>query len=1163
MTYKLFEIPSESGSHADIVWLDGMNDDTYTHLAYAIETTDSEDSVISGRSIRCKNLRDWHQIKDKFPVVWSRLKEKDTYYVGESVLEASYLNPNHHVQTVLRLGALELLTNIYSGRITASDKDPFPHQLALQQYLKSHESRIKRILIADEVGLGKTIEVGLILRDKLITQKDDLRCLYLTSGGLTEDVKEKLRSVIKVNAGDESIISVVESFKEYGDRISQKGIRIASMDAARRCIESSDKKYLPSHIRPNIIIIDECHHCSSDADLNGESPELAAYTTQAYKAAYQMISGKFWRDSEPPELVILMSATPFRSANRFTNLLRLLAHKTALKDAYAKDVDQKRLLEEISKENSPISLIWRQQDEIRNWSDKRLFPKLTIVRPHREDDPNLCEDEPHLEKTNVQYLSTLKKIIRTVQRIHRDHGESFGGFASAHLETRLTSSSLAGACWLFRWCVRHHSKWQNEKIYSADNSASTEMLRTLIREISRYLSVFDENREPDAYAKEVDFPSDGFSFSSGNLKDGKPEEKNSIPAIVRFQKKLLENVKPKKDKDDDEEDTDLETLPEEILELAELALDLLRSPNSVENAKINWLKDMLKAHPDSRFLVFTEVLQTTAIITEAFDKQSLALTGSMSTDERKEQVKKFYDRNRNYRILVATSAADEGLDFQVANKVVHWDLSPDPAVLMQRNGRVARLGQISDVTAYYLILEGTLAERRDTFLVDRLINAGFTEPQMQLKILGQLDSKQQEKIRIAVENKDFGTVDKSIEVAKQNGQAMKDVFSDLNAKLKLDSVLDRNDLLKRFKVWHDLGVTQYDSYKHKLAFETKEWQRPVFGEEKTEMESAVSDIIAITHSKNRKTRFNFDPEFALFSQEKNSNGLAGLMPWLTKKRDIEESGRVVIQHQPLRESDPIGNLSQSLARQRQADFIAISGQKLFEHFPNLNGCSYLMFATHPLRELEENRSSDSAKYLTYYTFRSDLANPIDNNGASADDVHKMITFLEEQVIQGLANPSSDVIDQAKSAGKQISEWVQNSFSLGGGDDFFGEESGYFVPVPVALIAIVDDPDAAILENGEDEIQEKFHKLANQWTQDVEDMSSTVEMTKHPAYQEIINMGQAIIPLMLKDLSHNPLYWLPALRQITQENPVHPEQRGKIKQMADAWLNWGKEKGYIV
>jgi superfamily II DNA or RNA helicase len=1149
MTYKLFEIPSESGNHADIVWADTMDRDAYTHLAYAIETTDSENSVIDRRGIRFKNLRHWQKIKERFPNVSLRLKEKLAYYAGESVLEATELKPDHSIQTVLRLGALELLANIYSGRITASDKDPFPHQLALQQYVKGHESRIKRMLIADEVGLGKTIEVGLILRDKLITQKDNLRCLYLTSGGLTEDVKEKLRSVIK-DSGDESIISVVDSFKEYGDRISQKGIRIASMHAAKRYIDSSDKKDLPSHIRPNIIIIDECHHCSSDADLNGELPESAADTTQAYKAAYQMISGKFWQDSESPELVILMSATPFRSANRFTNLLRLLAHKTALKDAYTKDVDQKRLLEEISKDDSPISLIWRQQDEIRNWSGKRLFPKLTIVRPHREDDPNIREGEPHLEKTNEEYLSTLKKIIRTVQRIHRDHGENLGGFASAHLETRLTSSSLAGACWLFRWCVRHHSKWQNEKVYKGDNSASTEMLRTLIREISKYLSVFDENREL-AYAKEVVFPSDSnFAFLSRNLSEG------SVPTIFSFQKKLLENVKPKKDKDDDEEDTDLEALPEEILELAELALNLLRSPNSVENAKLNWLKAMLDEHPGSRFLVFTEVLQTTTIITATFDKQSLALTGSMSTDERKEVVKKFYDRNKNYRILVATSAADEGLDFQVANKVVHWDLSPDPAVLMQRNGRVARLGQISDVIAYYLILEGTLAERRDTFLLDRLIEAGFLEPLMQLKIAGQLDSKQQEKIRIAIENNDCKTVDESLKVARQNGQNMEKVFSDLNAKLKLDSVLDRDDLLKRLKVWHDLNVTQYDFYKQKLAFETKEWQRPVFGEEKTEMESAVSEVLAITHFKNKKDKFNFDPEFGLFSQEKNLNGLAGLLPWY-----IQETEGGTKQHRPLIGNDPIGTLTQSLARLKQADFVAISAQKLYERFPNLNGYCYLLFATHPLRELEKNKSIDSAKYLTYYSFTTDFSQPVNTYGASAIEVHEMITFLEEQVVQGSASPSSEVIDRAKLAGRDISKWIQSSFRIGG-DDLFEEESSYFVPVPVALVAIVDER-LEIKEYSTETIKEDFANLASQWTQDVEGMSSTVEMVKHPAYQKIVSMGQAVVPLLLEDLRQNPIYWLPALRQITQQNPVQPEQRGKIKQMAEAWLNWGKQEGYIV
>jgi hypothetical protein len=225
-----------------------------------------------------------------------------------------------------------------------------------------------------------------------------------------------------------------------------------------------------------------------------------------------------------------------------------------------------------------------------------------------------------------------------------------------------------------------------------------------------------------------------------------------------------------------------------------------------------------------------------------------------------------------------------------------------------------------------------------------------------------------------------------------------------------------------------------------------------------------------------------------------------------------------------------------------------------------------MFATHPLRELEGNKSSNAAKYLTYYTFMDDLNQPTNLSGASADDVQKMITFLEEQVVQGVTSPPPEIIEQVKLAGKAISKWVEGSFRLGNNDfndfDDFGDESGYFVPVPVALVAIINT-DTQISEDEIIAAQEKFTELASQWTKDVEDMSSTVEMVKHPAYQEIINMGKAVIPLMLKDLSQNPLYWLTALRQITQENPVPPEHKGKVKQMAEDWLNWGKEQGYLA
>ena len=101
------------------------------------------------------------------------------YYPGESVLSAPTIDFDFHTNTVMRLGALEILANIFSGRVTANDKDPFPHQLALQQYLKASNGHVKRLLIADEVGLGKTIEIGLVLRDLLIEKGslEQFRCL--------------------------------------------------------------------------------------------------------------------------------------------------------------------------------------------------------------------------------------------------------------------------------------------------------------------------------------------------------------------------------------------------------------------------------------------------------------------------------------------------------------------------------------------------------------------------------------------------------------------------------------------------------------------------------------------------------------------------------------------------------------------------------------------------------------------------------------------------------------------------------------------------------------------------------------------------------------------------------------------------------------------------
>jgi hypothetical protein len=94
-----------------------------------------------------------------------------------------------------------------------------------------------------------------------------------------------------------------------------------------------------------------------------------------------------------------------------------------------------------------------------------------------------------------------------------------------------------------------------------------------------------------------------------------------------------------------------------------------------------------------------------------------------------------------------------------------------------------------------------------------------------------------------------------------------------------------------------------------------------------------------------------------------------------------------------------------------------------------------------------------------------------------------------------------------------------------------------------------------------EIEEMFLELAEQWRRETGMMSLVTKMSMHPAYQRIIGMGQAVVPLILRELEQEPDHWFWALQAITGANPVKSEQRGRLKQMAEAWIQWGRENGY--
>lgn len=91
----------------------------------------------------------------------------------------------------------------------------------------------------------------------------------------------------------------------------------------------------------------------------------------------------------------------------------------------------------------------------------------------------------------------------------------------------------------------------------------------------------------------------------------------------------------------------------------------------------------------------------------------------------------------------------------------------------------------------------------------------------------------------------------------------------------------------------------------------------------------------------------------------------------------------------------------------------------------------------------------------------------------------------------------------------------------------------------------------------------FELLADQWRRETEFVSSVTKMHMHPAYLRIIAMGPRIIAPVLRELQARPDQWFEALQALSGGvNPIADEDAGNLRRMADAWLAWGRDRGYI-
>lgn len=91
------------------------------------------------------------------------------------------------------------------------------------------------------------------------------------------------------------------------------------------------------------------------------------------------------------------------------------------------------------------------------------------------------------------------------------------------------------------------------------------------------------------------------------------------------------------------------------------------------------------------------------------------------------------------------------------------------------------------------------------------------------------------------------------------------------------------------------------------------------------------------------------------------------------------------------------------------------------------------------------------------------------------------------------------------------------------------------------------------------VQKKFKTLTLTWKIDTRNESNPSIIAQHPAYRQIIGMGQEALPYIFTEMQHRPAHWFVALQSITGVNPIKPEHRGNIEAMTEDWLKWNERQ----
>ncbi len=536
------------------------------------------------------------------------------------------------------------------GHIAA---EPRPYQLV--PLLMALKQDVVRLLIADDVGIGKTVEALLIARE-LLDRGEIRRLAVLCPPPLAEQWQKELAEKFHIEAETvlPSTVSRLERGLGAGTSLFEKyPFTIVSLDFIK------SERHRLDFIRacPECVIVDEAHACASASGGRGG------------KQRYDLVRSLA---ANPDRHMIFVTATPHSGKEDvFRSLLAFLKPEFAeLPDDLAgKEHAQKR------KELAEF-FVQRRRGDIRAYMDEKTpFPERMTQEMTWEADAGWNE-------LFQEALSLARASIAS--RMNGSLWQQRVCWWSALALLRAVSSSPAAAVQTLR--TRAQGVGEEENIKQLDQMGS----QCIFDQYSSDESVMPDT-QPGADASEE-------GNDCGNEKPAMPETPTDTDASSGKNPAGSENPEMQ----DTPPDTDADPgknpagpAHSRYTALARKAEDLKGKKDTKLQKFLPVLKELLNKGYSP--VIFCRFIPTAEYLAEELRKELPKcaveqVTGILPPAEREARVIRLEEKEK--RILVCTDCLSEGINLQHSfNAVVHYDLSWNPTRHEQREGRVDRFGQ--------------------------------------------------------------------------------------------------------------------------------------------------------------------------------------------------------------------------------------------------------------------------------------------------------------------------------------------------------------------------------------------------------------------------------------------------------------------------------------